>query len=84
MTAEAVADADVILTMSARHRRVAEELGGRGRTYVLSAFAHGDSSSDVDISDPFGGDDTVYSETLDVIEELVIASFQRLEDVVAP
>jgi protein-tyrosine-phosphatase len=84
LTAEAVADADIILTMSAGHARVAEELGGEGRTHLLSAFAHGDAYPDADIPDPFGGDDRVYAETLEAIEELVIASLGRLEAILAP
>jgi protein-tyrosine-phosphatase len=79
-----VADADIILTMSAGHRVIAEELGGEGRTHVLSAFVHGDSHSGADVPDPFGGDDRVYVETLEAIEELVIASLERLEAILAP
>jgi len=78
LTPEAVAQADIILTMSSSHRRVAEELGGTGRTHVLPAFAHGDVHSEVDVPDPFGGDDQVYAETLEALEALVRASLERL------
>ena len=84
LTPELVGSADLVLVMSTTHRMRVEDLGGEGRTHVLAAFAHDDPEFDGGIPDPFGGDDDVYGETLDAIEELVVASLRRLEPILTP
>lgn len=84
LTAELVDAADLVLVMSTTHKVRVEDLGGEGRTHVLAAFARDDPEFEGGVTDPFGGDDRVYGETLDSIEELVVASLRRLEPILTP
>jgi protein-tyrosine-phosphatase len=69
--------ADLILTMSPSHVLAVEGMGGRGKTYLLSAFAtNGESIRPV--SDPIGGDITVYRDTFDELHTLISRAFERL------
>lgn len=61
-----VAGADLILTMGTQHLTRANELGARGRAWLLSGYA-GDHARP--ISDPFGGDLEVYRDTFDELSE---------------
>jgi protein-tyrosine-phosphatase len=83
LTSELVETADLVLAMSTTHKMRVEELGGEGRTHVLAAFARDDPEFEGGVPDPFGGDDQVYGETLDAIEDLVVASLRRLEPILA-
>lgn len=77
LTADLVRDADLILAMGGSHASRARELGGSGKTYLLSAFS-GEASSDV--ADPFGQDVSVYRETAEQLDQLmseVVARLQR-------
>lgn len=77
LTAEQVAQADVILTMSSQHLRRVEELGGAGKAYLLTDFAsHGNSTRNV--SDPFGGDLSTYRETYVELEAEIKRALDRL------
>ncbi|MFQ5536363.1 MAG: low molecular weight protein arginine phosphatase [Gemmatimonadota bacterium] len=85
LTAEAVADADLILTMAPHHRDRAVNLGGEGKTLLLTAFAHGvepgggAAEAYPCVGDPFGGDDAVYEATYEELEELVARALEHLE-----
>jgi protein-tyrosine-phosphatase len=69
--------ADLILTMSPSHVLAVEGMGGRGKTYLLSAFAtNGESVRPV--SDPIGGDITVYRDTFAELHTLISRAFERL------
>ncbi|MES3033036.1 MAG: low molecular weight protein arginine phosphatase [Gemmatimonadota bacterium] len=77
VTPGALADADLILTMSPSHLLAVEGLGGHGKSHLLSAYAtHGESLRPV--SDPIGGDITVYRDTFDELHLLISRAFDRL------
>lgn len=84
LTATEVEEADLVLAMSSGHLRRVAELGGRGRAHLLADFAHGEEGAGGEVPDPFGGDDAVYEETLEVLEDLVATSLRRLEPILAP
>ena len=63
--------------MSPSHLLAVEGMGGQGKAHLLSAFAtHGESSRPV--SDPIGGDITVYRDTFDELHTLIGRAFDRL------
>ena len=69
--------ADIILTMSPSHLLAIEGLGGQGKSHLLSAYAtHGESARPV--SDPIGGDITIYRDTFDELHALISRAFDRL------
>lgn len=77
LTPNAVAAADLILTMSGSHLLATEGMGGRGKTYLLSDYAtRGESRRPV--SDPIGSDITVYRDTFDELRGLISLAFDRL------
>ncbi len=77
LTAELVADSDVILAMSTPHVTHTRLLGGAGRTFLLSEFAsHG--AFGTEISDPFGGDLDRYRRTSDELWDVVAQAVDRL------
>jgi protein-tyrosine-phosphatase len=77
LSAELVASADVILTMSDQHLRRVEELGGAGRAYLLTDFAsRGNSTRHV--SDPFGGDLATYRATFEELEDEIRRVIDRV------
>lgn len=88
LTAELVADADLVLTMSPHHLFAVIELGGGGHATLLSAFAEGRESEDAfdapGVPDPFGGPLEEYQQTRDHLEVLVRQVLDRLEPVLAP
>lgn len=77
LTAEIVADGDVILAMSPQHLRRIEELGGEERAYLLTDYASRGEGARA-ISDPFGGDLDVYRATFDELEDEIRRVFDRL------
>lgn len=83
LTAEVVAEADLILTMSASHLAAVDHLGGGDRAALLTAFAAGAPlggapGSAVSVPDPFGGDDATYRSTFEALDDLIAASLTRL------
>ena len=69
--------ADLVLTMSPSHLLAIEGLGGQGKSHLLSAYAtHGESARAV--SDPIGGDISVYRDTFDELHALISRAFDRL------
>ena len=72
-----IAESDLILTMSPSHLLAVEGMGGQGKSYLLSAFAtNGESTRPV--SDPIGGDITIYRDTFDELHVLIGRAFDRL------
>ena len=87
LSPELVQWADLILAMGPGHLLRALELGGDGRTALLTAFAQGDEDSEPDpegVPDPWGGDDSAYERTFDALEDLVAKALRRLEPILAP
>ena len=77
VTPALVDSADIILTMSPSHLLAIEGLGGQGKSHMLSAYAtHGESARPV--SDPIGGDITIYRDTFDELHALISRAFDRL------
>lgn len=77
LTPALVRDADLILTMGTSHARRAGELGGIGKTHLLTSWSGEDGG---EISDPFGRDVSVYRETAEQLDQLmshVVARLQR-------
>jgi protein-tyrosine-phosphatase len=77
LTADLVADADVVFGMSRHHVQRAEELGGRGKSYLLGAYA-GRSEGDADVPDPFGGDLEEYRMTYALLHDFLTDALDRL------
>jgi protein-tyrosine-phosphatase len=72
-----VEGADVVLAMSPHHLERIEALGGAGKAYLLADYAsHGASSRA--ISDPIGGDLSVYRATVDELEQEIRRALDRL------
>ncbi|HYW50992.1 MAG TPA: low molecular weight protein arginine phosphatase [Gemmatimonadaceae bacterium] len=77
VTGDLIDESDLILTMSPSHLVAIEGMGGQGRAHLLSTFAtHGEHSRAV--SDPIGGDITVYRDTFDELHRLISRAFDRL------
>jgi protein-tyrosine-phosphatase len=77
LSAEAVAEADLILGMGVHHVERAEALGGTGRTHLLGAYA-GRPPDEGQVSDPFGGDLEEYRGTYGRLQELLVNAVERL------
>jgi len=77
LTTDIVADAELILGMSAGLVERAIQLGGEGKTFLLGAYA-GEPSEDAEVSDPFGGDIEEYRATYDRLVSLFEAALPRL------
>ena len=76
VSAAMVDAADLILTMSPSHLLAVEGMGGQGKAHLLSAFAtRGESVRPV--SDPIGGDITVYRDTHDELHTLIGLALDR-------
>ena len=77
LTTAEVRHADVILTMSERHRDRVAELGGAGKAFTFRGFADR-SDRAADVPDPFGGNVEAYRSTATVFEELIERIVERL------
>jgi protein-tyrosine phosphatase len=68
--------------MGPSHVQAVEALGGGGKAVMLGAFAGGSrpegAAGDLAVPDPFGGDDEVYEETLDILERYVTLAMKRM------
>lgn len=77
ITPAAIEAADLILTMSPSHLLAVEGMGGNGKAHLLSAFAtRGESARSV--SDPIGGDISIYRDTFGELHALISRAFDRL------
>jgi protein-tyrosine-phosphatase len=78
-----VAEADLLLVMTADHRRavLAAHPQARGRVFTLAEFAGMDPPADV--ADPWGGEAADYRRTWFEIEELMLAAVPRLRRILA-
>ena len=89
LTPERIARAGLVLAMTPEHVRMAEGLGGGGKTVLLADFAGetaggGFPPEALSIPDPVGGDDLLYEETFELLEDLVRRTLDRLEAVPPP
>jgi protein-tyrosine-phosphatase len=74
LSPELVAGADLILTMGPHHLERAEALGGEGRSYLLTGYA---GNNPRPVSDPFGGDLSVYRATAAELEQEIRAVLDK-------
>ncbi len=88
LTETVVSASDLILTMSPGHVIRAIELGGEGRSALLTAFAEngadGDILSGAGVPDPFGGNEAAYEAAYEALDALVSQVINRLEPLVSP
>jgi protein-tyrosine phosphatase len=86
LTADCLAWADLVLTMSPSHLLRVVELGGGEKASLLTAFAAGDDPDGIpdSVADPFGGSDDEYEATFILLERLIERALHRLEPIVAP
>jgi len=77
LSREIVAQADLILVMSAHHRDRATVLGGDARTHLLTDYATR-SGEGHPVLDPFGGDLDTYRETFAELERIIGKVFDRI------
>ena len=83
LTPELVAGADLILVMGSSHLDQVEQLGGAGKTYLLTAYAS-NGASRRSVADPFGGTLDTYRETFDELEREIRLAFDRIAAERAP
>ncbi|MBV9879932.1 MAG: low molecular weight protein arginine phosphatase [Gemmatirosa sp.] len=77
LTRDIVAGADAILVMSGQHLRRVEDLGGAGKSFLLTDYASRGNSTRT-VSDPFGGDLSTYRATYEELEDEIRRVFDRL------
>ena len=77
VTPSMIAGADLVLTMSPSHLLAVEGMGGQGKAFLLSAFATNGESARA-VSDPIGGDISIYRDTFDELHTLISRAFDRL------
>ncbi|HET7024049.1 MAG TPA: hypothetical protein VFI39_02455, partial [Gemmatimonadales bacterium] len=76
-TAELIARADLILTMSRSHLERVEALGGAGKSHLLGEFA-GLRGAEAEVLDPMGGEIDGYRAAFDRLDQLTRLAVQRL------
>ncbi|HET7024095.1 MAG TPA: low molecular weight protein arginine phosphatase [Gemmatimonadales bacterium] len=76
-TAELIARADLILTMSRSHLERVEALGGAGKSHLLGEFV-GLRGAEAEVLDPMGGEIDGYRAAFDRLDHLTRLAVQRL------
>jgi len=76
--------ADLILVMSPSHLYAVREMGGEEKVALLGDFAAGEEGSGQAVSDPYGGPERIYDETIAELDRLVADAFDRLEPILHP
>ncbi|HEU4632219.1 MAG TPA: low molecular weight protein arginine phosphatase [Gemmatimonadaceae bacterium] len=79
LTAELVAQADLVLAMGAGHLERAQQLGGAGKSFLLTDYASR-GTSPRPVSDPFGAELHVYRQTFEELEQEIARVLDRLEE----
>jgi protein-tyrosine-phosphatase len=77
LTPELVAEADLVLVMGTAHLEQVEQLGGAGKTHLLTAYAS-NGVGGRSVADPFGGDLATYRTTFDDLEREIRLVFDRI------
>ena len=77
LTPKLVQDADLILVMSTSHLEQAEQLGGAGKTHLLTSYASSGGAAR-NVADPFGGDLETYRQTFTELEREIRLAFDRI------
>ncbi len=76
LTAELVADADIVFGMAAHHVDRAIALGGAEKSFLLGEYAG--RGGDEEVPDPFGGDLDEYRDTYAHLRSLLEDALDRL------
>jgi protein-tyrosine-phosphatase len=77
LTRELVGESDLIIAMGPHHVERIEALGGDGKAFLLSTYAsNGESSRPV--SDPMGGDLSIYRATADELDRDIRKVLDRI------
>lgn len=86
LTLERSASADLILTMSDGHLMRVIELGAGDQAAMITSFARREAGRSVasGVPDPIGGPDEEYSETFDLLDDLIERVLERLEPMIEP
>jgi len=79
LTAELVAEHDLVLAMGPHHVDRIESLGGRGKAHLLTAYASR-GASDRPVGDPFGGELELYRETYEELERELRRVLDRIAE----
>ncbi len=74
LTQKLADDSDIIITMTAEHKRILEDAIGRGKLYCIDEIAQKG-----DIADPYGRDKSAYSAVESQLKECVNAVFDFVE-----
>ncbi len=77
LTAEVIAESDLILTMARHHRARVLELGASGQVHLLGEYA-GRAGLGAEVADPFGADLETYRQTRDELAGLAATVAARL------
>ena len=77
VTEELVEGADLVLGMSLPHVQRAQMIGGRGKSYLLGAYA-GKDRDHAEVEDPYGGDLDDYRNTYMQLESLLVVAVERM------
>jgi protein-tyrosine-phosphatase len=83
LTRELIDRADLVLAMGPHHLERIEALGGRGKTFLLTAYASR-GTTDRPIGDPFGGELDLYRETFEELEREIRRACERIAAERAP
>ena len=78
LSPELVAESDIVLTMGPHHLDRVEAMGGEGKSWLIAEFASEGANSRA-VSDPFGGDLSVYRAAFKELEVEVAAALKRIE-----
>ena len=77
LTPELVQQADLVLVMSPSHADQVAQMGGAGKTHLLTAYASSGATTR-GIADPFGGDLDGYRATFEELDREIRLVFDRL------
>jgi protein-tyrosine-phosphatase len=77
LTREMLDTYDLVLAMGPHHLERIEALGGKGKTFLLTAYASR-GAVDRPIGDPFGGDLDLYRETYDELDREIRRALDRI------
>lgn len=84
LTPELVGWADLVLTMSPTHLALFDGTPEAEKASLLAAFATAEADSPRSVQDPFGGDESIYAQTLMELDELVRLALDRLTPIISP
>lgn len=82
VTASVMQEADVVLTMTGAHKQALQQMfpEAAGKVYTLGEFV----DVNIEIPDPFMGDEQVYRACADVLQRLIQLTIPKLSGMVQP